>query len=114
MFDLPDRLTRKADPTLIAGDELHFAGVAESLEQLITDVSDRLDALRKEPGGTGEAALDRNLEIPGRFSALVAAFFTGVFEERGESTFAALAVAPQPPHQQGCNPKGGQLRPAKG
>jgi hypothetical protein len=31
-FDLPDHLARKADPALIAGDEQHFAAIAESLE----------------------------------------------------------------------------------
>jgi DNA helicase IV len=62
-FDLPDRLSPKADPTLIAGDEQHFAAIAESLEQAIADLSDRLDAERKAPGGTGQAAMDRDLEI---------------------------------------------------
>ncbi|WP_433345150.1 RNA polymerase recycling motor ATPase HelR [Microtetraspora malaysiensis] len=62
-FDLPDRLSRKADPTLIADDERHFAAIAESLEQSIADLSDRLDAERKAPGGKGRQALDRDLEI---------------------------------------------------
>ncbi|WP_068923609.1 RNA polymerase recycling motor ATPase HelR [Planobispora rosea] len=63
VFDLPDRLAAKADPALIAGDEQHFAAIAESLEQAITDLSDRLDAERRAPGGAGRAALDRDLEI---------------------------------------------------
>lgn len=63
VFDLPDRLAAKADPALIAGDERHFAALAESLEQSIVDVSDRLDAVRREPGGSGQQALDRDLEI---------------------------------------------------
>ena len=29
-FDLPDRLTAKADPALIGGDERHFTAIAES------------------------------------------------------------------------------------
>ncbi|HEY0695537.1 MAG TPA: RNA polymerase recycling motor ATPase HelR [Kribbella sp.] len=62
-FDLPDRLSAKADPTLIAGDEQHFAAIAESLEQSITDLSDRLDAERKTPGGIGPGALERDMEI---------------------------------------------------
>src|SRR4051794_38061024 len=62
-FDLPDRLTAKADPTLIAGDEQHFAAIAESLEQSIADLSDRLAAERRAPGGTGQEALDRDLEV---------------------------------------------------
>jgi hypothetical protein len=62
-FDLPDHLTPKADPALIAGDEQHFAAIAESLEQSIAYLSDRLDAERKAPGGVGQGALDRDLEI---------------------------------------------------
>ncbi|MEV0595693.1 RNA polymerase recycling motor ATPase HelR [Nonomuraea cavernae] len=62
-FDLPDHLFPKADPKLIAGDERHFAAIAESLERSIADLSDRLDAERKAPGGIGRAVLDRDLEI---------------------------------------------------
>jgi DNA helicase IV len=62
-FDLPDHLTPKADPTLIAGDEQHFAAIAESLEQSIAELSDRLDAERKAPGGVGQKAMDRDMEI---------------------------------------------------
>lgn len=62
-FDLPDHLCPKADPTLIAGDEEHFAAIAESLEQSIADLSERLDAARKVPGGRGQEAMDRDMEI---------------------------------------------------
>jgi len=62
-FDLPDHLSPKADPTLIAGDEQHFAAIAESLEQSIADLSDRLDATRRAPGGIGQEAMDRDLEV---------------------------------------------------
>lgn len=62
-FDLPDHLSPKADPTLIAGDEEHFAAIAESLEQSIADLSERLDAARKAPGGRGQEAMDRDMEI---------------------------------------------------
>ena len=62
-FDLPDHLAAKADPALIAGDEQHFAAIAESLEQSIADLSDRLDAERKAPGGIGQEAMDRDQEI---------------------------------------------------
>ena len=64
-FDLPDHLARKADPALIAGDEQHFAAIAESLEHSIADLSDRLDAERKAPGGTGQEA-----EIPAEMGVL--------------------------------------------
>ncbi|MBL1088163.1 MULTISPECIES: RNA polymerase recycling motor ATPase HelR [Streptomyces] len=63
VFDLPDHLSPKADPTLIAGDEQHFAAIAESLEQTIAELSDRLDAERKAPGGVGRQAMDRDAEI---------------------------------------------------
>src|ERR1700759_3946728 len=62
-FDLPDRLAAKADPALIADDERHFAAIAESLEESIAGLSDRLDAERRPPGGIGQEALDRDLEI---------------------------------------------------
>jgi DNA helicase IV len=62
-FDLPDRLFAKANPALIAGDEQHFAAIAESLEQSIADLSSRLDAELKAPGGIGQKAMDRDVEI---------------------------------------------------
>jgi hypothetical protein len=62
-FDLPVNLSAKADPALIAGDEQHFAAIAESLEQTIAELSERLAAERAAPGGIGQEALDRDLEI---------------------------------------------------
>jgi hypothetical protein len=62
-FDLPEHLTPKAHPALIAGDEQHFAAIADSLEQSIADLSERLDAERKAPGGTGQEAMDRDMEV---------------------------------------------------
>lgn len=62
-FDLPDRLSPKADPTLIAGDEQHFAAVEQCLEQSIAELSDGLEAARRAPGGTGRQAMDRDTEI---------------------------------------------------
>ncbi|MFK4835129.1 RNA polymerase recycling motor ATPase HelR [Microbacterium sp. ZW T2_14] len=62
-FQLPDRLAAKADPALIGDDERHFASIAESLGQSIAGIEDRLDALRRQPGGHGQAGLERDLEI---------------------------------------------------
>ena len=62
-FDLPDNLRAKADPALIADDERHFAAIAESLAWSIAELSDRLDAELKAPGGIGQEAMDRDLEI---------------------------------------------------
>ncbi|MFF1628879.1 RNA polymerase recycling motor ATPase HelR [Streptomyces sp. NPDC058272] len=63
VFDLPDHLSPKAAPSLIADDEQHFAALAESLEQAIAELSDRLDAERRAPGGIGRQAMDRDMEI---------------------------------------------------
>lgn len=62
-FDLPGHLAPKADPALIAGDEQHFAVIAASLEETISELSDRLEATRRAPGGIGREAMDRDLEI---------------------------------------------------
>ncbi len=62
-FDLPDHLSPKANPTLIDGDEQHFAAIAASLKQSIADLSARVDAQRKAPGGIGQEAMDRDMEI---------------------------------------------------
>ncbi|MGW0290958.1 RNA polymerase recycling motor ATPase HelR [Streptomyces tuirus] len=62
-FDLPDRLAHKAAPASIAGDERHFAAVADCLEQSIAELSDRLDAERRAPGSKGRQAMDRDAEI---------------------------------------------------
>ncbi|GAA2214124.1 RNA polymerase recycling motor ATPase HelR [Nonomuraea monospora] len=62
-FNLPEHLAPKADPALIGRDERHFAAIAQSLDQAIAELSERLDAERKAPGGAGRQALDRDLEI---------------------------------------------------
>ena len=62
-FDLPGNLAAKAAPALIAGDQQHFAAIAETLEQSIADLTVRLDAERKSPGGIGQEALDRDMQI---------------------------------------------------
>ncbi|MFJ8695200.1 RNA polymerase recycling motor ATPase HelR [Streptomyces roseolilacinus] len=72
-FDLPDRLAHKADPALIARDEEHFAAIARCLEETIAELSDRLDAERRAPGGVGREAMERDIEIhrlTGRLRAL--------------------------------------------
>jgi hypothetical protein len=72
-FDLPENLLPKADPALIAGDEQHFAAIAESLARSIAGLSDSLDAQRKAPAGKGRQAVDRDTEVhrlTGRLRAL--------------------------------------------
>jgi hypothetical protein len=62
-FDLPDRLAAKTDPGLIATDDEHFGAISDCLAQTIAELSGRLDAERRAPGGIGQEALDRDLEI---------------------------------------------------
>ncbi|MFE5677112.1 RNA polymerase recycling motor ATPase HelR [Streptomyces erythrochromogenes] len=62
-FDLPDHLSPKADPSLTDADERHFAAVSASLAQSIAELSDRLEAERRAPGGIGREAMDRDAEI---------------------------------------------------
>ncbi|MEU2052662.1 RNA polymerase recycling motor ATPase HelR [Streptomyces bungoensis] len=63
VFDLPDRLSAKADPALIADDARHFAALARCLEESVADLSVRLEAELRAPGGTGQQAMDRDLEV---------------------------------------------------
>ncbi|MFJ2904512.1 RNA polymerase recycling motor ATPase HelR [Streptomyces sp. NPDC087212] len=72
-FELPERLAAKDDPALIAGDERHFLAIAESLQATIAELTARLDAERRSPGGLGRAAMERDLEVhrlTGRLRAL--------------------------------------------
>ncbi|MFE2479716.1 RNA polymerase recycling motor ATPase HelR [Streptomyces sp. NPDC059389] len=62
-FHLPDHLSPKADPALIARDEQHFTALAHHLEQAVAELSGRLDVLRKAPGGLGREAMERDSEI---------------------------------------------------
>ena len=62
-FQLPDRLAAKADPALIGGDETRFAAIADALDRSITGLEERLDELRRRPGGHGQAGVERDLEI---------------------------------------------------
>jgi hypothetical protein len=62
-FALPEHLARKGDPRLIGGDEQQFEAIAASLAGSIADLSGRLDLARKQPGGRGQGALDRDQEI---------------------------------------------------
>lgn len=62
-FALPDHLSAKADPTLVAADDAHLAAVASTLARTVSDLSARLDATRRAPGGGGQAALDRDLQV---------------------------------------------------
>ncbi|QCW49880.1 AAA family ATPase [Nocardioides dongxiaopingii] len=62
-FALPDRLAAKADPSLVAADEAHLAAVRAALEASVADLTERIAAARRQAGGIGQAALDRDLEV---------------------------------------------------
>jgi hypothetical protein len=62
-FDLPDHLAAKADPDLIGRDEVHFAAIADDLARSVADLATRLDTERLAPGGIGQEAMDRDLQI---------------------------------------------------
>ena len=62
-FDLPERLSAKADPALVADDEAHFARIAGTLEDAVATASSRLTALLHSPAGVGGAAVERDLEV---------------------------------------------------
>lgn len=63
VFALPTRLSAKADPVLIAGDEAHFAAIAESLESSTAELSKRLDSARLADVEIGQEVMERDEEI---------------------------------------------------
>jgi hypothetical protein len=63
VFDLAARAPHKADPALIDGDERHFADIAETLTTSVADLTRRLEDVRRQEGGTGQEAMDRDLEV---------------------------------------------------
>jgi len=60
VFNISEHLG-KADRKLIGDDEHHLAATAIAIEQSIADVSDRVEAARRESGGTGQEAMDRDV-----------------------------------------------------
>lgn len=62
-FDLPERLSAKSDPALVARDEEQFAAVASTLDRTVAGLAARLQTVLRAPGGDGQAALDRDLEV---------------------------------------------------
>lgn len=54
-FDLPGNLAAKADLALIAGDDQHFAAIAETLEQSIADLVILVDPEEFGEGTEGAA-----------------------------------------------------------
>ncbi|WP_035717607.1 MULTISPECIES: RNA polymerase recycling motor ATPase HelR [Gordonia] len=63
VFALPDQLSPKNDPVLIADDTRHFTSITTSLRRTLTDAEERLQGLLREAGGKGRRAVDRDMEI---------------------------------------------------
>jgi hypothetical protein len=63
VFQLAATHPAASDPRLIADDEQEFAAIATALDRQLATLSDRLDQLRRSPGGKGRAASDRDMEI---------------------------------------------------
>ncbi len=61
-FDLHDH-PAKAAPALTAADEEHFAAIAASLERTVAEIEERLADVRRQSGGAGQEAMDRDLEV---------------------------------------------------
>lgn len=62
-FRLPHDLAAKSDPALIATDDAHFAVITAHLVRTTTELTERLATERKAPGGGGQEAMDRDLQI---------------------------------------------------
>ncbi|MFT4127879.1 MAG: AAA family ATPase, partial [Gordonia sp. (in: high G+C Gram-positive bacteria)] len=62
-FALPAESSAKADPALIGADIAQFTAIADCLTGMINRLSDRLAVLRRELGGGGRRAVDRDMEI---------------------------------------------------
>ena len=63
VFNMPSRLAAKNTPKLIAADDAHFARISDRIDSELATVESRLADLRRVPGGSGEAALDRDSAI---------------------------------------------------
>ncbi len=63
VFALADRLSAKNDPELIADDARHFTSITTNLQRTLAAADERLQGLRREAGGKGRQAVDRDMEI---------------------------------------------------
>ena len=62
-FALPAARAAKADPALVERDEQLFAALGATLDEQVADLRERVERLRRAPGGHGQAALDRDQDI---------------------------------------------------
>ncbi|MFJ4030246.1 hypothetical protein ACIPWF_23065 [Paenarthrobacter sp. NPDC089989] len=72
-FNLPEHLSPKDNPALVAKDEQHFAAIAASLEQTIADLEEQLETIKRAPSRLGQEAVEKDVEtrrLTGRLKAL--------------------------------------------
>ncbi|MEH3077541.1 MAG: hypothetical protein PGN11_12885 [Quadrisphaera sp.] len=62
-FVLPEALSAKSSPVLVAADDEHFTAVTAHLTRARADLAERLAGARRAPGGSGQQALDRDQEV---------------------------------------------------
>lgn len=63
VFALPDRLTAKRDPALVAADERHFARIAERLAANAARLEERRAETLLRDDADGQEAMDRDREV---------------------------------------------------
>ncbi|WP_235736022.1 RNA polymerase recycling motor ATPase HelR [Nocardioides alcanivorans] len=63
VFNLPDDRSAKQSPALVDRDEQHLALVAAAFDDAVSDLENRLVDVRRQAGGGGQSALDRDQEI---------------------------------------------------
>ncbi|MFK0003426.1 RNA polymerase recycling motor ATPase HelR [Paenarthrobacter sp. NPDC090522] len=72
-FNLPEHLSPKANPALVAKDEEHFAAIAASMEQTVASLEQQLETIRRAPSRFGQEAVEKDVEtrrLTGRLKAL--------------------------------------------
>lgn len=63
VFALPENRAHKLTPNLVAADEVHFAAIAAAQRDQLAILTERLDAARRTPAGSGQTALERDQEV---------------------------------------------------
>lgn len=62
VFQLPERLSAKADPALVADDERRFRAIATAVQTQLAELEQRLDDVRLRTGDNNQEVLERDLE----------------------------------------------------
>ncbi|MGP9694806.1 hypothetical protein ACT3TZ_09350 [Brachybacterium sp. AOP25-B2-12] len=62
-FDLPPGPSPRADPALVASDEVHLAAIAQALAAEVSDLEDRTAGIRRAPVRGGQESVQRDAEL---------------------------------------------------